>query len=100
LLAQLNPAIVFLGDTHMPFNIRQDYPQLIALANNQTTAIALDSNYSYSVEVWDIIHFFLHASFRESKYNYLCENNDSYHKLVKQYSLLRDSFDVWFSIMA
>jgi hypothetical protein len=26
----------------------------------------------------------------------MCENNESYHKLAKQYHLLYDSFDVWF----
>jgi hypothetical protein len=47
--------------------------------------------------VWDRVQLFLHASFSEAKYNYVCENNESHYKFAKEYPLLYDSFDVWFS---
>jgi hypothetical protein len=39
---------------------------------------------------------FLHASFSDEKYNYIWENNESYHKLAKHYHLWDDLFNVWF----
>jgi hypothetical protein len=93
----LNPVILFAGDVLQLFNIRQDYPQLMTILGNQTALIPFDAKYDYSFEVLDIFQLFLHASFSDAKYNYICENNESYHKLAKRYLLLYDSFDVWFS---
>jgi hypothetical protein len=98
LLTQYNPVIVFAGDSIKLLYIRQNFSQLIAVVGNQTVLIPFDVNYGYSFKVWDRVQLFLHASFSGSKYNYVCENNESYHKLAKQYRLLYDSFDVWFSI--
>jgi hypothetical protein len=97
ILAQFNPVIVFTGGTLKLFNIRRDFTQLISLAGNQTVSIPFDVNYGYSFEVWDRVQLFLHTSFSETKYNYVCENNESYNKLAKEYPLLYYSFDVWFS---
>jgi phosphotransferase system IIA component len=69
------------------FNIRQDCQQLIALPRNQTTDITFDTNYGYSFEVLDMIQLFLHVCFSDVKYNYVWENNESYHKLAKQDTL-------------
>jgi hypothetical protein len=43
-LTQFIYMIVFRGHSPKLFNIKQDYPQLIALSNNQTTAIVFDVN--------------------------------------------------------
>jgi hypothetical protein len=38
---------------------------------------------------------FLPANLSDAKDNSACDNNESYHKLAKQYHLWYDSFDIW-----
>jgi hypothetical protein len=91
----MNPVIVFATDAIKLFNIRQDYPQLIQVHKGyQTSPIPFDVNFSYSFEVWDRVQLFLHVSFSDAKYNMVYENNESNHKLAKEYPLYYDSFDV------
>jgi hypothetical protein len=97
LLVQFNFIIIFGGDILKSFNIRQHYPHLIAITGNQTTSIAFNFNCGYSFEICDRVQLFLHASFLDAKYNHVCKNNESYYKLTKQYPLLDDDFDAWFS---
>jgi hypothetical protein len=100
ILTQTNSLIIFAGDAVKLFNIRQDYPQLIFLADHQAVSIVFDNPCPYSFEGWDSIQRFLHAHFSDEKYNSVSENNEPYHKLAKEYRLLYDSFesfDVWFS---
>jgi glycerol kinase len=68
----------------------------MTLACNQTVPIAFDSNSGYLFEMWDRVQLFFHAIFSGAKYNYVCENNELYHKRAKQFHLLYNSFDVWF----
>jgi hypothetical protein len=93
----MNPVIVFASYALKFFNIKQEYSLLITPTGNQIVSIPFDTTHGYSFEVWDWIQFFLHASFSDAKYNYICKNNELYHKLAKQYHLLSDSFDVCFS---
>jgi hypothetical protein len=93
LLAHYNPVIVFSVDSIQLFNIGQDYTRLISFAANHTTPIPFDVNYIH-------LNFGIEFSvsscyFSDAKYNNVCENNESYHKLAKQYPLLYDSFDIW-----
>jgi hypothetical protein len=50
--------------------------------------------------VWDRTRLFLHSNFTSSmKHGNVCEVGESYHKLVKKYPVLSDSFDIWFTII-
>jgi hypothetical protein len=39
-----------------------------------------------------------HASFSDNPYGYVCQVNESYHKLVKKYPLLYGNFEIWFTV--
>jgi hypothetical protein len=94
ILTQTNPLIIFARNAVKLFNIRQDYPQLIAFTDHQTVSIAFDNTCPYSFEVWGKVQLFPYASFSDVNFNCLFENNESYHKLAKENPLLYDSFDV------
>jgi hypothetical protein len=96
--SQINTLIVFANDVLQLFNIKPDFPQSLTLIGYQRSSIPFDSTYNYSFLVLDIIQLFLHANFNNAKYNNVSKNNELYHKLVKQYSLLQDSFYVWFCL--
>jgi hypothetical protein len=78
----------------------QGNPSSITIPSDETEEIMLDGNHSINFpNVWDRVKLFLHSSFGNTiKNGYVCEVNESYHKLVKKYPLLYDNFELWFTI--
>jgi hypothetical protein len=82
--AGLNLTIEFSTDSIKLFSISEDHPNLMNVNGLQTIAIPLDTNYHTKFQVWNQVQLFLHASFSEAKNQYVCKNNEFYHKLAKK----------------
>jgi hypothetical protein len=65
----------------------------------QTILILFDSNFHTKFNVWDRVQLFLHARLSESKNKYVCENNESDHKLAKKYPMKDCGFDIWDQVL-
>jgi hypothetical protein len=75
-------------------------PSPIAVPSLSTVEIMFDINHEINFpNLWDRVKLFMHTSFGNSiKNGYLCEVDESYHKLVKKYPLLYHNFELWFTI--
>ena len=57
-----------------------------------------DEKIELFTNVWDRERLFLHASFSEANKNYVCEMNESFVFLNKEFKCESHLFDIWFSV--
>ncbi|GMO12999.1 MAG: hypothetical protein Ta2E_01830 [Mycoplasmoidaceae bacterium] len=64
-----------------------------------TVPIMINQNHNINFQnFWERYKLFLHSSFITASSNYVCEVNESHHKLCKKYPLNDMRFDIWFRL--